>query len=69
MSYTWCVAPFFHPPDCTDVLTGHSYPPPDPVARLFDTIEPKHLLGRYYARYLVSLFDAVLEELEMMGES
>ena len=64
-----CVAQSPHPLECTDALTGRSYPPPDLVARLFDTIEPNQLSGRFYAWYLALLFDAVLDELQVMGGS
>ena len=55
-------------PGCTNSSIGRSYPPPDLVARLFDTIESKHLLGLYYIWYFALLFDAVFDELEAMGE-
>jgi len=56
-------------PRCTDSSIGRSYPPPDLVARLFDTIESKHLSAWYYIWYLTLLFQAVLDELDVMGES
>jgi len=61
--------PISSPPERPDVLMGRSYPPPDLVARLFDTIKPKQLSRWYCTLYLLSLFNAVLDELEVIGES
>ena len=47
---------------------GTRTPPPD-LVRLSDDIAPKYFSKGYYAWYFELLFDAVLNELEVTGES